>query len=212
MSRSDAICHRGLRACRVLNKKKNKKKQSQWSPFRSLLKMSNIVSHLGLLWESWWLSMFAVLLERFYLSLLLLLYFIILVAASLPSLSAQCTASPLSSLLSLHFHSSHLRKKKKTSSGALSQLSNASPQIHVKFCISSARCDFVTEKRKKKKEKKNRKIDSSFFSSFLSFFRSFFFLIEWRKVEIKGFGTIFYSGVGSFLPRLGKKGADVRVA
>lgn len=113
MSRRDAICHRGLRACRVLNKKKQKKKQSQWSPFRSLLKMSNIVSHLGLLWESWWLSMFAVLLERFYLSLLLLLYFIILVAASLPSPSAQCTASPLSSLLSLHFHSSHLRKKKK---------------------------------------------------------------------------------------------------
>ena len=76
-------------------------------------------------------------------------------AASLPSLGAQCTASPLSSLLSLHFHSWHMKKKKKKKklfSGALSQLSNASSQIHVKFCISSTRCDFVTEKRKKKKK------------------------------------------------------------
>ena len=40
-------------------------------------------------------------------------YCTILDAASLPSLSAQPLISPLSSLLSLRFHSSHLKKEKK---------------------------------------------------------------------------------------------------
>lgn len=151
MSRSDAICHRGLRACRVLNKKKQKKTKSvksiQITPenvkysltSRSALRVLMVVdvrSSAGKI--------------LFIIITVIIFYYFGCSVFAIP----QCSVHSLSSLLSLHFHSSHLRKKKKTSSGALSQLSNASPQIPVKFCISSARCDFVTEKRKKKKEKK----------------------------------------------------------
>ena len=154
--------------------------------------------------------MFAVLLERF--------YFIIIIissssmdAASLPSLGAQCTASPLSSLLSLHFHSWHMKKKRKKKTILRSSVTtvkrifpNPCEVLHLFHPLR-----LCHRKAQKEKEIIKKKIETDSFFSFL-FFLSFFFLIEWRKVEIKGFGTIFYSGVGAFLLRLGGKGKKKR--
>lgn len=84
---------------------------------------------------------------------------------------------------SLHLLSLHL----KTSSGAPSQLSKASSQIHVKFPSPPAATLSSSHKRKERGKIKKR-----------------IFFMEWRRVKIKGLGLYFYSS-GNLFPRLGKE-------
>lgn len=111
MSRRDAICHRGLRACRVLNKKKKQKKTKsvksiQITPenvkysltSRSALRVLMVVdvrSSAGKI--------------LFIIITVIIFYYFGCSVFAIP----QCSVHSLSSLLSLHFHSSHLREKKK---------------------------------------------------------------------------------------------------
>lgn len=82
------------------------------------------------------------------------------------------------------FHSLHL----KTSSKALSQLSNASSKIHVKFPSPPAATlpSQNNQKAQQKKEEKNGYI-------------LFPFLMECRRIEIKGFG-LYLTPVGICFP------------